>query len=582
MQPNLQDLLLSLVRAPDDYNDNWIENACEGVNFLKNCLDHDSVILYANNCPNVLIQSVLVPHRYIYYLDYKKLGEIHLRSDVSWKINYSYDEKGPSNIFLEPPLSNTVIADGEQLVFRRIFHGAEEVDPTIEISQKLIHALDLFFIDEHHAYCRLDQNGEIEKVISIFDNENPDYYKRIKGVSMQRRTLETYMVLTGSSLVTRFDFRRGTTSNGSKHIPREEITDLLYCRSGIVSEQASFAYGCLIYETKLTKEKLISKQRALEDTSTKQYVSFKAYDFKNCRNIETSCGPEHTSNYFHDSNLPYDMSPAFFRSEVLHKYKMDPEKYTIQDRSISCRNIWDLVTYDINEQGQVSTYLKYLSYLPYEEQLYWKSFNKWPKGSISKQAHETDFLGQFPSEEDPLRELKKLIQTLDSESPPWWKRRGEDQIDAVLIPATDSTKEWGDALQELDKLVIEGFKVKELRSLINNLDGEYNMDWGSLKLIETYLNRQGFAEQQAKDLVKALREVHHLRTVVTAHGAASEKDLAIKDARREFEDLRAHFRDLVQRIYDSLAGSKEDNEGTSPSNNRIGIIAHIKEGYRDP
>ena len=578
MQPNLQDLLLNLVGAPDDYNDNWIENSCEGVDFLKNCLDHDSVILYANNCPNVLIQSVLVPHRYINYLDYKKLGEIHLRSDVSWNINYSYDEKGPNNIFLEPPLSNTVIADGEQLVFRRIFHGANEVDPTIEISQKLIHALDLFFIDERHAYCRLDQNGDIEKVISIFDNENPDYYKRIKGVSMQRRALETYMVLTRSSLVTRFDFRRGTTSDWSKHIPLEEITDLFYCRSGIVSEQASFAYGGLIYETKLTKEILVSEQRLREDTSTKQYVSFKAHDFKNCRDIETFCGPEHTSNSFQDSNLPFDMSPAFFRPEVLHKYKADSEKYSIQERSISCRNVWDLVTYDINEQGQVFTYLKYLSYLPYEEQLYWKAFNEWPKGSISKQALETDFLGQFPSEEDPLRVLKNYIQSLDRESPAWWKRRGEEKIDAVLIPATDSTKEWGDALQELDKLVTEGFQVRELRTLIDNLDGEYERKWGSLKLIEFFLILKGLTEKQANDLVKPLKEVHHLRTIVKAHGASSKKKSAIKKAIRKFENLSAHFRDLVQRIYDSLAGPKADNEGTSPSNNNIGIIAHLKEG----
>ena len=78
------------------------------------------------------------------------------------------------------------------------------------------------------------------------------------------------------------------------------------------------------------------------------------------------------------------MSPAFFKSEVLHKYKADSAKFELTDRTISCRGAWHLTTYDVNEAGQVHTYVGYLGDLPYREQVYWQSFNEFPKGPLSE------------------------------------------------------------------------------------------------------------------------------------------------------------------------------------------------------
>ena len=115
--------------------------------------------------------------------------------------------------------------------------------------------------------------------------------------------------------------------------------------------------------------------------------------------------------------MPWKISPTFFRPEVLQKYKADPEKYTIDGRSINCRGAWYLTTYDINEAGQVHSYIGYLAQLPYEEQLYWRSFNEWPKGNISKRAFQTDILGEFSKEDDPLAELKRQVEVLDRAPP---------------------------------------------------------------------------------------------------------------------------------------------------------------------
>ncbi len=125
------------------------------------------------------------------------------------------------------------------------------------------------------------------------------------------------------------------------------------------------------------------------------------------------------ANYFTASDLPFEMSPAFFRPDVLLKYKGDSEKYRLEDRSITCRNAWHLETYDINDAGQVHTYLIYLQRLPYDEQLYWKSYNEKPKSSISKRAFTTDFEGNWYNEYDALASLKEFAFELDHERVPW-------------------------------------------------------------------------------------------------------------------------------------------------------------------
>jgi len=70
---------------------------------------------------------------------------------------------------------------------------------------------------------------------------------------------------------------------------------------------------------------------------------------------EISCNPTCLANYFTKSDLPFEISPAFFRPEVLLRYKSDPDKYELTIRSISCRDAWYLQTYDINDAGQVHT-----------------------------------------------------------------------------------------------------------------------------------------------------------------------------------------------------------------------------------
>ncbi len=554
MESNIKKLFHHLFYEPGDLNyEQWLEKALEIKDLLIQCQNGREIILHFM-APRLAIKSFLVPTNAVIKPDHIDLSRVKFWTPNSWQIVQTYNENKFEDIFLESYQKNVgceSLINGDIIVYKRLFEGVDSYKPSLEISQKITHALELYFLDERNAYCRLDSKGDIEKIIRFFEIEMPGVNDDIPGVCIQRSRLEYYMAISGTSLVTKFEHHRRAHNdlcNWSTQRQFDIENSDLFLRSGIISKQASYAYGHTIFRTNLTKNNLINSLNTKEN-SEKQYVTFKIYDFKNKCNVEISCGPDSTSNYYMDSDLPFEMSPAFFQPSVLQKYKSDPEKYKITDRSIDCRNAWHLDTYDTNEAGQVHTYLRYLSALPYEEQLYWKSFNEWPKGSISNRAMENDFLGEFSSEIGPLHELKLLVKKLDEMPPFWWKSRRDVQYTKLLYPTDDLIPDWRDMIEEFHKLIIEGLSERRLKNYLNSINIPYDNNLRSLKLLEIVLNQKN---AKSEELLLSLRELNHLRTFTSHDDKRDKLDYVIKQARSSHGKLNNHFKDLVHRVYKSL------------------------------
>ena len=556
LMKGIVDRLRDISRLPKDDVHDWLERAQDGAAFLREICSGPEVLLYGRG-PHALVHGVLVPTKNVCPPDKDDLLNSHVMTDHTWCIQRVYGGNTPRRLYLEPPLTSEggrTMEGGEKLIFRRPFAGVDSVKTPIEISQKLVHSLGLYFVDERHAYCRLDTKGDIQSVISVYEDEPDEEWDAVQSVSILAKDLATYMALTSTALVLKFDFTRFPMNScpawESATRQSYDAPDLFY-HSGIIPKHASFINGFLICRNELTEADLIAEWEAEEDQSKKQYATFKIFDRKNRRLVETSCSPQHIVNYFTKSDLPWEISPAFFRSEVLVKYKNDPEKYSFRG-GLSCRNAWHLETFDINDEGQVHTYIGYLARLPYEEQLYWQSFNEWPKGDISKRAFENDYLGQFSTEYDPLGHLKARIRRLDELSPPWWKFRGPELIDAVHYPVTDSIEEWGDELLSLDQLVVEGFYLKGLRKLADDWGAQYEESWRSLKLLEVLLRATGQAEDEANASLQPLKELHGLRNPAKAHGEPRRRTQAVKEARTKSRTLRQHVKDLTSKLDDAM------------------------------
>lgn len=544
---------LSALAWPTESNrPEWLLDAECAVSFLLDNASRDEIVIYAS-AGAVLIHGVLAPTSQVTPADQDDLLRAYVMPEDSWCIQKSWGGGEGHRIYLEPPLSHpgcTSLVGGEKLVFRRSFTGVAEVRWPLELSQKLVHSLGVYWVDERSAFCRLDNKGDIEDVIRVIWLRNASADSSAVVVTVLIKELATYMALAGMSLVLKFDFTRTDpkTFDGWNHgsmATNKSASDLFYSIGSSIN--ASYINGCMILRPSITVEQLIKEWKDEEDPKSKRYATFKVVDWKNKRQIETSCAPEFLSNYFEKerTDKPFEISPVFFRSEVLLRFKSDPEKFDLTDRTISCRNAWYLKTYDINEVGQVHTYIGYLAKLPYEEQLYWQSFNEWPKGGISKRAYENDFEGQFSSEYDPLHMIKYKIRQLDETPPDWWKPRGDTLLDTARYPATDSVSEWGDEILALDQVLVEGFLSKPLRKLAEAAGRTADERWQSIRLLQDLVEAHGCAPEEARAVMEPIATLHTLRSKLKGHGAPSDRAEAAKRARTEHGTLRSHFSALA-------------------------------------
>lgn len=553
---NIKDLQ-SIWAPPSDGTERavWLADAESSVEFLKNNCKNEEMLLYASG-PSVLIHGVLAPTNQVSPADQDDLMRDFIDPGASWCIERAYGGGEGHRIYLEHPFQShrsKSLIGGEKLVFTRQFQGVEEASKPIEISQKLVHALDLHFVAERSAYCRLDARGDIEDVIRVIRFNEADR-KNDAVVTILTKELTQFMVVAGMSLVFFFDFTRLIPNNfgGWDDLGRKKFCapDLFYDAGR--GAGSSYVNGRMICRPAINLDDLIAEWKREQDGSDRRYASFKIYDRKNDRHIETSCSPEHLSNYFQESDLPWEISPAFFRPEVLQRFKADPEKYTMDDRSIGCRGGWHLRSYDINDTGQVHTYIGDLAHLPYDEQIYWQSFNEWPKGPISKRAHQNDILGEFSTEYDPLNSIKRKVKLLDATAPSWWKPRNEKLADAARYPVTDSVLEWGNEILALDQYLVEGFLDKPLRTLVEEKGGKQEQSWRSIRLLQAYLEATGQTPEEADAVIAPLKTLHNLRTPLRGHASSATKRAAEVDARKAFGTLRAQYTDLAGKCDRSL------------------------------
>jgi len=448
-----------------------------------------------------------------------------------------------------------ILEKGTQLVYGRTFEGwVGDGSDYFELLQEYSHLEDVHWRREHGSYCRFNRNGDLDHVVSM-TTRNED---KASLVSFQREPLEVYLAASNQVLVQLFDFtlldRPLFTSWGDE--PEQlvvESDDLFYRQK--VAGLAAYTRGVhIIRPSRCKADILAAHQTSCRGGVKKECAEFIAHDWRNKRITKISTAPGATTNYFvaKDNELPYELSPAFFRSEVLLKYKGDRDKCQITGRDICCRSAWHLRGFDINEAGQVHVYICDLRKLPYSEQLHWLSYNEEPKARISKRAIENDFQGRWASFVDPLDEVRHRVRKWNDASPPWWCPRDEQIVDRACVPYTTSRDEWADAFLDLTKLVHEGFQVKPLRRKLAERNVPFNNDEKSLALLERLIN---FVAQESGETIRldGLRMDQLIRTKTKAHTSGSKAEELARTALQEHETFTNHFRRICHQMHEEMA-----------------------------
>jgi hypothetical protein len=557
--------LLKIVALPRDPSAraSWLEQ-----HELKRWLDHergaDRVTLYGSatgrHGSSVFVQAILVPQ--------DDLGAANEKSLISWSGNpfdhyhcgLVYGGGRPPRVELSPPGAGfeECFPRAQRLIFGRSFEARHGHRTYYELSQELTLAHELHWLDERGAWCRLNDDGDVVDLARVERiGEGRLEPETGVAVTIDRQLLELHMAATRTCLVQMFDsicvtseFNGWTSGSGEKVFTNAE--NCVAFKYRVDASSGSFFRGSQVLRPPLNADEL-GAELYLADRAPKQYTTFITHDFKNGRLLEVSCDPTALASYFDKgSPLPFQTSPVFFKPEVLDKYKADPDKYRLADRTISCRNSWSLETYDVNEAGQVHTYITHLGNLPYQEQMYWKSFNEKPKGTISRRAFLTDFKGEFDDEPDGLRSLRNELEGIRHSRAPWFTIRESDLLDQLHYPLTASNKAWGDTLTTLAKCVVEGINKSYLVSEAKKRGSVGDPAWGSLKWLRELLTSLGVESDRVAEVVDPLSELQRLRTKLDAHAGGSEATTIRRELLREFETPRAHINGLATDLAASL------------------------------
>ena len=335
----------------------WIK--AEGhLDLLRNNATKDELIIYGSG-NYTSIHTAVVGENSVCPVDQEDLLRWNY-NPCSSLASYVYGwERGDVCIEIERGVSGSgtkTLKDAQPLVFKRTFEGWKGEDESyFEILQEYSHLTDIHWRPEQHAYCRFDkQQGDLDPVVSITSK------KYMALVSFKRKLLEQYLAVSNSVLVRMFDFTLLRQENFSGWPDGDEkvfteSNDFFY-RQKIIPGYAAFTRGVQIIRPSRPRAKILSSmEESLFGRKEGKYVEFIAYDWRNKRIANISTDPGATTNYFQagENSLPFELSPAFFRPEVLLKYKGDRNKYTVGERDIHCRNTWMLRRYDVNEAGQI-------------------------------------------------------------------------------------------------------------------------------------------------------------------------------------------------------------------------------------
>jgi hypothetical protein len=181
----------------------WIR-AGEHLALLRDNANDDELIIYASG-PYTFIHSAVVCADKLRPIDQKDL--------LGWSCNpfssaasYVYGG-GREDVWIEPGMRHVgagTLENAKQLVFGRSFEGLKEDDKNYyEILQEYAHLTGTHWRPEQRAYCRFDERGDFDPIVSITSREGR---QSVALVSFKRQPLECYLAASNSALVRMFDF----------------------------------------------------------------------------------------------------------------------------------------------------------------------------------------------------------------------------------------------------------------------------------------------------------------------------------------------------------------------------------------
>lgn len=392
----------------------------------------------------------------------------------------------------------------------------------------------------------------------VVDNENGDWEKvaEIKGVKARIKLslLRKYLAMRKMNLLLFFDEMRYSQQSfqelGLTPVTNQIVkdTDYIYNYSSLLNCHADGnKSGGWIMGKCVLRYREKDYNRDSFDQDDKQYAEF-IYDYDDEGEPKLhSCKKDTLSNFFvANGDNPLEMTPIFFKKEVLDKYYSNPNKYTVGDGYVGCEESWSMYV-DNDHRNYVMVPLVYLGSLEYSEQLYWKGYNiPFEKEmSFSKTAYTRWIEGNFCNPMFPDLHFKFRFNQFNNK---WEKKFGwplflplidedEHRYKTLHCLTTENNhSDFDEQILSMTKLVIDSLNQKCLQSETNDSNSDVESFLKQKDISSSAELRAGIDKFQVflfskgmkcPDMIDFLRKVQSLRSNSVAHRKSNKrKDLA--------------------------------------------------------
>lgn len=457
---------------------------------------------------------------------------------------------------------------------RRNFHGYKPA--AFELVQSFLLYHEAFFEADKSEYSRIDENGEIQIVARITQQDADT------TMLVDAHHLKDYLAANKCCLLRYHDHNRRATG---------DITSLIggqHHQTGLTGADFNFLLVLFIDRpwngwrsfSRLTGKDLIHPYPEPDKCHTswisgelrEPYENFIIDTHENGTPIESTCDENRLTNFFTDRGTPHSLTPVFFKREVLSKYLEEPKRYHVNG-SVKCLDIW-AIDIDITSEQLLQVWLCDLGRIPNKEQKHWRQFNVPPRGTITKERFARDLMADFAPSTDPILNFHMAFETLQRVTK---KKLGEavfrildpkDQhvYQTLHLPVTDEWKEFDEQVISLAKVTVDSLNVDLLsRESGKKVDG--NAIKGSLDLFEAWLTGIVSDQSVRRTILRPLRVIWRLRSTGAVHRKGEEFSKEIH--RYELENMSnyARLKKLVTDLNGALAMIADVVDRTVPESN---------------
>ena len=417
----------------------------------------------------------------------------------------------------------------EPLVHIRDFNRSN-FPPHIEISEEFRHYFDLYEDRDKNVFLSSDERGNPIEVIRISNSNEMNNEK----VQIKKKYINEFLFVKKMWLCIQFQHVRCFKKEPEETISEDFRSDnYIYClkMGKHVMDKKFF--------TRFRGRKFIkyNKVKFLWYEKEEKYEEFAFIDTNGEEKIFT-CEEDKLANSFgKNKGSPDYLTPISFNKDVLKKYYDKPNQYSVGDGNLSCEGFWNMQI-DVMDD-RVSVFLGDLSFLPYEEQKYWRSYNNTEKARISKVNWERSFEGKFAETDRPDFFLKNKYKEFNQK---WKEKHGwnffkplsekdKHHFNSLRIPLNEEQLEFDSQVLSLTKVFIESIDIKKIKKIFLT---SYKKDSKTIDILDQWLQTRNI---KLNPMIEFLRKLQKLRSKA-AHTETDEEYTKALDYFKQLEGIK--------------------------------------------